>query len=92
MDCPYCKTYNPEDRTTCWRCDKPLPKPQPKKKPKITSQQWLYILVAVMFILMIANFCGLPKMLTGGSSPAGPTGLVPSISAATVFLRAGLGL
>ncbi len=27
MDCPNCKTYNPEDRTVCWRCDKPLPRP-----------------------------------------------------------------
>lgn len=60
MDCPNCKTYNPEDRTVCWRCDKPLPKPQPKKQKKITSQQWLYIIMGVMLILMLVNFCGLP--------------------------------
>lgn len=71
MDCPYCHTYNPDERTVCWRCDKPLPKPVVKKKKQVSSQQWLYILIAVMVILMLVNMCGLPNLLTGGSAPSG---------------------
>lgn len=72
MDCPNCHTYNPDERTVCWRCDKPLPKPKvEKKKKQISSQQWLYILIAVMVILMLVNMCGLPGLLTGGSAPSG---------------------
>ena len=71
MDCPNCNTYNPEDRTVCWRCDKPLPKPKPQKKARFTSQQWLYIIVAIMVVLMLANMCGLPQML-GTPPQAGP--------------------
>jgi uncharacterized paraquat-inducible protein A len=63
MDCPNCKVYNPEERTVCWRCNQPLPKPVVKKKRRLTSQQWLYVIVAVMIILMLANMCGLPGLL-----------------------------
>ncbi|MGQ9682198.1 MAG: hypothetical protein ACUVX9_06660 [Anaerolineae bacterium] len=59
MDCPNCKTYNPEDRTVCWRCDQPLPKPVVKKKRQMSSQQWLYIIVGVMVLLMMLNMCGI---------------------------------
>ena len=82
MDCPNCHTYNPEDRTVCWRCDKPLPKPVVKKKKSLSSQQWLYILVAVTLILMVANFCGLPKML----NPTQPTGYLGSFPAAMLLV------
>lgn len=75
MDCPNCKVYNPEERTVCWRCDRPLPKPVVKKKRQLSSQQWLYIIVAVMIILMLANMCGLPRLFGmpegGQSAPAG---------------------
>jgi len=63
MDCPNCHVYNPEDRTVCWRCDKPLPKPVVKKKRQISSQQWLYIMVAIMIIMMLVNLCGIPRAL-----------------------------
>jgi len=63
MDCPNCRTYNPEDRTVCWRCDKPLPKPEPKKKRAASSQRWLYILMAAMLLLTLLQFCGLPRLL-----------------------------
>lgn len=80
MDCPNCKTYNPEDRTVCWRCDKPLPKPKPPKKKQMSSQQWLYIIVGVMLLLMVANMCGLPRMFgqppTTGHLPSAPMALV----------------
>lgn len=62
MDCPNCHTYNPDERTVCWRCDKPLPRPQPVKKKQVSSQQWLYILIAVMVIMMLVNMCGLPQI------------------------------
>jgi hypothetical protein len=75
MDCPNCRTYNPEERTLCWRCDQPLPRPVVKKKRQVTSQQWLYIIVAIMLVVMLANMCGVPQMLP--SSPdAGPTGSI----------------
>lgn len=74
MDCPYCKVYNPEERTVCWRCDRPLPKPVVKKKRQLTSQQWLYIIVVVMLILMFANMCGLPRMVEQQSANPGITG------------------
>jgi len=78
MDCPNCHTYNPDERTVCWRCDKPLPRPQPPKKKQASSQQWLYILIAVMVILMLVNMCGLPQLL----SPK--TGLIPSAPFAAI--------
>jgi len=78
MDCPNCHTYNPEDRTVCWRCDKPLPKPEPaKKKNPAGSQQWLYIIIAVMLILMLVNFCGLPRLAAPAATPTGLLGPGP---------------
>ncbi len=84
MDCPYCKTYNPEDRTVCWRCDKPLPKPEVKQKKQISSQQWLYVIIAVMFLLMALNMCGGP-LLQQFQQPK--TGLLPSAPAAALLLN-----
>ncbi len=72
MDCPNCHTYNPDERTVCWRCDKPLPKPQPVKKKQAGPQLWLYILIAVMLVMLLANMCGLPGLLgTDGGAPSG---------------------
>ncbi len=76
MDCPNCHTFNPDERTVCWRCDRPLPRPEVKKKKQVSSQQWLYILIAAMVLLMLVNMCGLPNLLspqpeTGGSAPSG---------------------
>ncbi|HOG46670.1 MAG TPA: hypothetical protein PLJ35_03255 [Anaerolineae bacterium] len=76
MDCPNCHTYNPDERTVCWRCDKPLPKPQPVKKRQPSQQQWLYILIGVMVILMLVNMCGLPQLLSPQSGGAAPSGMI----------------
>lgn len=79
MDCPNCGTYNPEGRDTCWRCDKELPTPKPRKKkdPQKTAQIWLYVAVAVFFIFTIAQTCGV-KLPFGPQAPPqqeqGPTG------------------
>ena len=61
MNCPKCGTYNPEDRTVCWRCNAELPKPKPVKKrdPQKSAQTWLYVAVALFFIITIAQSCGL---------------------------------
>lgn len=71
MDCPNCGVYNPEERTICWRCDKPLPKKVEQKKRQLTSQHWLYIIIAVSAILMLANMCGLPGLSTMQIPPEG---------------------
>jgi predicted nucleic acid-binding Zn ribbon protein len=79
MNCPNCGTYNPEDRTVCWRCDKELPKPQPpKKKNPQATQVWLYVLVAVFLLFTILQSCGV-KLPFGPQLPQQtPTGsLVP---------------
>ena len=81
MNCPNCGTYNPEDRTVCWRCDKELPKPKPQKKrnPQKNAQVWLYIIVAIFLILTLAQTCGVrlpfgpqaPTQAPGGQSEPG---------------------
>jgi len=60
MECPNCGTYNPEGRDVCWRCDKPLPKLEPKKKkdPQKSARTWLYVAVAVFIIITILQTCG----------------------------------
>jgi len=80
MDCPYCGAYNPEGRTTCWRCDRELPKPKPKKKrdPQQTAKLWLYIALAIFFVITILQTCGfrLPGSPQPPQSPQqqGPSG------------------
>ena len=76
MKCPYCGTYNPEERTTCWRCDKELPTPKPvkKKNPQKSAQTLLYVLMAAFAAFTILLMCG-----TGMSSGTeAPTGQGPS--------------
>ena len=60
MKCPNCGTYNPEDRTICWRCDQELPKPKPQKRrnPQKTAQTWLYVIIAVFFVYTLLQTCG----------------------------------
>jgi len=78
MDCPKCGTYNPEDRTTCWRCDAELPKPKPvkKKNPQKSAQMWLYVIVAVFVVITLLQTCGV-KLPFGSSLSDVPTGHVP---------------
>ena len=80
MNCPNCGTYNPEDRTTCWRCDKELPRPKPQKKKdsRKTAQMWLYVAIAVFFVFTILQTCGV-KLPFGPQPPQETPGsyLVP---------------
>ena len=59
MDCPNCGTWNPDDKTRCWRCNVELPTPVPKKpKRRISSNTWLWIgiVVFVLFMLLQQGF------------------------------------
>ncbi len=33
-NCTNCGTWNPEDKTICWRCQTELPRPEPPKKKR----------------------------------------------------------
>jgi predicted nucleic acid-binding Zn ribbon protein len=84
MKCPYCGTYNPEDRTTCWRCDRELPKPKPQKRrtPQKTAQTWLYVIIGIFLVYTLLQTCGVtlpfmpqtpnPAEPSGGLLPQGP--------------------
>ncbi len=55
-DCPNCGTWNPEDKTVCWRCQTEMPKPQQKKERKqlrILGLPWWMFLAVIFFIIMI---------------------------------------
>ncbi len=62
--CPKCHTWNPDDRTICWRCGAELPRPEEKKEKKryllfgLSLWTWVFIIV-----LMIASCLG-PYLLT----------------------------
>ncbi len=88
MNCPNCGTYNPDDRTVCWRCDKELPKPKPQKKrnPQKSAQTWLYVIVAVFLVLTLMQTCGV-RLPFGGQAPAQPPEgrLAPASSSALLM-------
>ena len=96
MNCPNCGTYNPEDRTTCWRCDRELPKPKPQRRrnPQKTAQTWLYVIIAVFLFYTLLQTCGVSlPFMPQAPSPAQPGGsLVPQVPppAALGVLWAGL--
>lgn len=77
MNCPNCGTYNPEDRVTCWRCDKELPKPkvQKRRSPQKTAQTWLYVVIAIFLVYTLMQTCGISLPFAPRSpAPAAPGG------------------
>ncbi len=67
MDCPNCGTWNPDDKKVCWRCQTPLPTPQPPKPkramPTILGMPlWLFVLVFLMLLspLLLSRCGGMP--------------------------------
>ena len=49
MNCPNCNTWNPEDKTVCWRCQADLPKPKPpKKKRQGGFPTWTWALIVAL--------------------------------------------
>lgn len=89
MNCPNCGTYNPEDRTTCWRCDKELPKPKPQKRrnPQKSAQTWLYVIVAIFLVYTLLQTCGVSlPFAPAAPGPAEPSGgLLPQVPPPAVF-------
>jgi len=76
MECPKCGTWNPDDKTKCWRCGAELPRPtEPRKSRKISSQTWLWVIAILFSLLTLLAQCG----FFGGGSGDG-TGFVPSES------------
>jgi predicted nucleic acid-binding Zn ribbon protein len=78
MDCPNCGTYNPKDREKCWRCDEPLPTPEPRERrdPQKRAQTWLYVIIAIFAVITVLQMCGLQMP---GVGPAEPTGSLPAL-------------
>ena len=67
MSCTKCNTWNPDDKTYCWRCQAELPKPQPKVEKKARTfaglPTWMWLAMALIFI---ASFFGQCFMLPVG--------------------------
>ena len=61
-DCPNCGTWNPDDKRVCWRCQTPLPKPQPKKPRKPVTLWglpiWAWVALVLMLIIPLIVQCG----------------------------------
>ena len=85
-DCAKCGVYNPAGRDICWRCDEPLPIPKSKKKKRrLSSQHWLYIMMAVFVVVSLVQLCGAPR-----NTEALPEMISPSVLLS--YLRLGLGM
>jgi hypothetical protein len=82
MDCPNCKTYNPEERTTCWRCNTELPARAPVKRrdPQKSARIWLYVAVVALVLSTVVRLCGykLPGSDPTGYAPLGAPAVAQS--------------
>ena len=59
MDCPKCKTWNPDDKNKCWRCGTILPTPpEPKKRKEVSSQTWVWIVGILILVVTTLIQCG----------------------------------
>ncbi|HEY64783.1 MAG TPA: hypothetical protein G4O02_09450 [Caldilineae bacterium] len=62
-DCPNCGTWNPDDKRVCWRCQTPLPKPQPEKRRNPAMlwglPLWTWVILVLMTIIFFVTQCGL---------------------------------
>jgi len=65
MDCPKCGTWNPEDKTHCWRCTEELPKPKPKpdKRRKIHPVTLLWVAMGIVLVMIILQMCAAFQMM-----------------------------
>ena len=54
-DCPNCGTWNPDDKQVCWRCQTPLPKPEPKSARRASYwlglPVWVWVILAIFFLM-----------------------------------------
>jgi len=67
MNCPNCNTWNPEDKTVCWRCQADLPRPKPtKKRAQGGFPPWIWVLVVgVLAATFLAQCYFLPRVVPG---------------------------
>lgn len=59
-DCPNCGTWNPDDKTLCWRCQHELPKPEPKKTRRTTFLGfpiWMWVVLIIFFMATTLGQC-----------------------------------
>ncbi|HSN78703.1 MAG TPA: hypothetical protein VL334_26845 [Anaerolineae bacterium] len=60
-NCPNCGTWNPDDKTVCWRCQTEMPKPQEKKQrtTRRVAGLPLYLWIAMVFfiVMLVASQC-----------------------------------
>ena len=59
-NCPNCGTWNPDDKTLCWRCQEELPKPEPPKKKRqnfLGFPIWMWVLLLVFFAVTTFSQC-----------------------------------
>ncbi len=65
--CPSCNTWNPDDKVVCWRCQTPLPKPEPRRSRRTPRVYWglpLWAWVALFLFFLFNLF--LPIFLRMG--------------------------
>jgi hypothetical protein len=69
MDCPECKTWNPDDKLRCWRCNATLPMPEPPRKRHVNRQMWIWIGFIVILVLSTLIRCAISS--GGGAEEVG---------------------
>jgi predicted nucleic acid-binding Zn ribbon protein len=61
MNCPKCNTWNPDDKTYCWRCQEELPKPVQKKKKEqrvfLGLPIWMWLAILLFFVVLMLGQC-----------------------------------
>jgi len=81
MDCRNCGTYNPENRTQCWKCDELLPakKDTKRRDPQVGRMgPWTWIILVVLGAVWMLGMCnsGAQTAATSGSGSHSPTVIV----------------
>ena len=61
-DCPNCKTWNPDDKDVCWRCQTKLPpivEKNLKGKPAVFSglPTGMWVIVVLLFLAPMFSQC-----------------------------------
>lgn len=60
-NCTKCNTWNPDDKTFCWRCNAELPKPvvKPKKTTRTVAglPLWMWLLLTIFFASLLLGQC-----------------------------------
>lgn len=60
-NCPKCNTWNPDDKTYCWRCQAELPKPVVKQPKRVATLGglpiWMWLVIALFFAALMLGQC-----------------------------------